>query len=116
MADKQTFDIMQGYRDMLANWEKMANEFGANVLQREDATQAMHSFNNTKTAVQAHFKDAMLKSLDAVQMPSKADIDALAARLGTIEATIARIETHLLGGAAPAAPKPKRTRTPGTPT
>ena len=113
MVENQPFDIMQGYRDMLANWEKMANDFGGQVLAREEAAQAMHGFNTAKMAVQTQLKDAMLKSLDAVQIPSKADIEALGTRLGAMEAAIARIETRLLAMAPDAAPAgPKRTRRP----
>lgn len=115
MATKGPQDFMDAYREMLGNWEKMANEFGAKFLQQKEAAQAMNGLNNAKVAMQAQMKDGMLKALDAIQMPSKADIEDLGARIGAIEAAVARIETLLASGGQPAdgAPKPARTRKPG---
>ena len=115
MATKGPQDFMDAYRDMLGNWEKMANEFGAKFLQQKEAAQAMNGLNNAKVAMQAQMKDGMLKALDAIQMPSKADIEDLGARIGAIEAAVARIETLLASGGQPTdgAPKPARTRKPG---
>ena len=116
MTAKGPQDFMDAYRDMLGNWEKMANDFGAKFLQQKETAQAMNSLNSAKVAMQAQMKDGMLKALDAIQMPSKADIEDLGARIGAVEAAVARIETLLAGGgkpAATAAPKPPRTRRPG---
>ena len=114
MATKGPQDFMDAYREMLGNWEKMANEFGAKFLQQKEAAQAMNGLNNAKVAMQAQMKDGMLKALDAIQMPSKADIEDLGARLGAIEAAVARIETQFAAGtkAAAATPAPARTRKP----
>lgn len=110
-------DFVDAYRDLLGQWEKMANEFGSKFLQQPEAAQAMNSLNSAKVAMQAQMKDGMLKALDAIQMPSKADIDNLGARIGAIETAVARIETLLAGGggaaAATGAPRPARTRKPG---
>lgn len=116
MASKGPQDFMDAYREMLGHWEKMANDFGAKFLQQKEAAQAMNGLNNAKVAMQAQMRDGMLKALDAIQMPSKADIEDLGARIGAIEATLARIETQLAGGGKAAAAgdaKPARTRKPG---
>ncbi|PKP67668.1 MAG: hypothetical protein CVT83_08020 [Alphaproteobacteria bacterium HGW-Alphaproteobacteria-5] len=115
MAENGPPDFLQAYRDMLGTWEKMANDFGSKFLQQKEAAQAMNGLATARVAVQAQMRDGMLKALDAIQMPSKADIEDLGARLGAIEAAVARIETQLAAGgksAAPAAPGPARTRKP----
>lgn len=91
MAAKGPLDFMDAYRQMLGQWEKIANDFGAEFLQQPEAARAMNSLNNAKVAMQAQMKDGMLKALDAIQMPSKADIEDIGARIGTIEAAVARI-------------------------
>ena len=84
MATKGPQDFMDAYREMLGNWEKMANEFGAKFLQQKEAAQAMNGLNNAKVAMQAQMKDGMLKALDAIQMPSKADIEALGEKIAML--------------------------------
>ena len=111
-------DFLQAYRDMLGTWEKMANDVGSKFLQQKEAAQAMNNLATARVAVQAQMRDGMLKALDAIQMPSKGDIEDLGARIGAIEAAVARIETSLAAGLAaggkpaPAAPGPARTRKP----
>lgn len=117
MAENGPPDFLQAYRDMLGTWEKMTNDFGSKFLQQKEAAQAMNGLANARVAVQAQMREGMLKALDAIQMPSKADIEDLGARIGAIEAAVARIETLLAAGAKPAAaataaPGPARTRKP----
>lgn len=116
MAENGPPDFLQAYRDMLGTWEKMTNDFGSKFLQQKEAAQAMNGLATARVAVQAQMRDGMLKALDAIQMPSKADIEDLGARIGAIEAAVARIETRLAAGvkpaAAPATPAPARTRKP----
>ena len=117
MAENGPPDFLQAYRDMLGTWEKMSNDFGAKFLQQKETAQAMNGLATARAAVQAQMRDGMLKALDAIQMPSKADIEDLGARIGAIEAAIARIETQLAGGgksssAVSAGMGPARTRKP----
>lgn len=116
MTSERPADFIDAYREMLGNWERMANDLGATFLQQKETARAMNSLNSAKVAMQAQMRDGMLKALDAIQMPSKADIENLGARIGSVEAALARIET-LLGSygnpAATGSPKPPRTRRPG---
>ena len=92
----------------------MANEFGGQLLNRPETAQAMHSATGMALKAQQGAHEAMAKLLAAANMPSKADVAALAERIAGIEASLARIE-HALNVKAehPApAPAPKRTRTP----
>ena len=108
-------DPMAMFRDFVGQWEKMANEYGGQALQRPEAAQAMHSLTAMGLQAQNAAHEAMAKLLSAANLPSKADVEALGQRLVGIEATLARIEAAIAApGAAQqnAAPKPRRTRTP----
>lgn len=116
MAADGPQDFMDAYRKMLGHWEKMANDLGAQFLQQKEAAQAVHGLNDARIAMQAQMRDGMLRALDAMQMPTKADIEALGARIGAIEAAAARIETLLASRDQPSASgatAPARTRRPG---
>jgi hypothetical protein len=107
-------DPMALFRDAVTNWEKMANEWGGQFLGRPETAQAMHQATGLALKAQQGAQDAMAKLLAAANMPSKGDIEALGTRIAAVEAALARIEAHLNGaGITTAAPKPKRTRTPG---
>jgi hypothetical protein len=108
-------DPMAMFRDAVTQWEKMANDFGGQFLGRPETAQAMHQATGHALKAQQGAHDAMAKLLSAANMPSKADVEALAARLAAIEASLARIEAKIAApsGTASTAEKPKRTRTPG---
>lgn len=107
-------DPMAMFRDAVTQWEKMANDFGGQFMGRPETAQAMHQATGLALKAQQGAHEAMAKLLSAANMPSKADIEALAARMAAIEASLARIETAIAvpATAASGAPKPKRTRTP----
>lgn len=115
-TDPMAHDPMKMFRDAVTNWEKMANEWGGQFMGRPETAQAMHQATGIALKAQQGAHEAMAKLLSAANMPSKADIEALGTRLAAVEATLARIEAHLnsAGSVSSTAPKPKRTRTPGT--
>jgi polyhydroxyalkanoate synthesis regulator phasin len=107
-------DPLGMFRDMVNQWEKLANEYGSQFLQRPEAAQAMHSATSAGLQLQGAVQDAMSKVLSAANMPSKAEVESLGQRMTAIEAALARIEAKLGGGGstAPDRPKPTRGRTP----
>ena len=108
-------DPMAMMRDAVTQWEKMANDFGGQFMNRPETAQAMHNATGMALKAQQGAHEAMAKLLSAANMPSKADVEALAVRMAAIEGALARIEAAIAAGpsAASPAPKPKRTRTPG---
>ena len=118
MAGTTPTDPASLFREMLGQWESMANEFGANVLKSGEFTRVMHGANAANIKFKEARTDMMEKALDAANMPSKSEIADISARLHRIEATVERIESMLsgqVGGITPSEPprpKPKRTRTP----
>jgi hypothetical protein len=112
-------EFMESYRKMLSQWEAMANDFGAKVLQSPETNKAMHGLTNVNLHFQAQMKESMEKALHALHVPSRSDYEDLASRISAMEASLTRIETMVasLAGSKPAsgadAAKPRRTRTPG---
>ena len=100
-------------RGAVDQWEKLANEFGAEFLQRPETTRAMQQMSSGYLQMQKVTQDALGKALAAANLPSRTDIEALSARLAAIEASLARIEAQG-HGAAPtiSPPSPPRTRKP----
>ncbi len=109
-----TADPFAFFREALNQWEKAANQLGTQIMATPKAAEIIHKGTAASMQVQNAFKDSMTKALSAHNMPSKADIDGLAAQLGGIENRLARIETLLAGGSPSmqARPQPKRTRRP----
>lgn len=115
MTDNGNRDYVDAYREMLATWEKMANDFGSRFLQQKGTAQAMNSLSSAALSMRTQMQDGMVKALDAAQIPSKADIEDIGRRLSAIEAALARIETRLAetgGSRGGAAAGPARTRKP----
>ena len=110
-------DPMNMFRDVVNQWEKLANEYGSQFLARPEAAQAMQSVTSAGLQVQNAVSDAMAKVLAAANMPSKAEIETLGQRLAAVEASLVRIEALLSGqgaSTAPAKPKPTRGRKPAS--
>jgi hypothetical protein len=100
------------FRDMLGQWEKMANQFGGEALRTPEVVQGMHGANAAAVAWQAQFQEGMAKALAAANLPSRAEIEDLSARLARVEASLERIEAALATAPERDRPKPSRGRKP----
>lgn len=98
-----TTDPSVFFRDMLGQWEKMANSFGGEAMKSEEFARGMHTANAATMTMQAALQQQTERALAAANIPTRTDIDALAARIASVEATLLRIEAKLDG----APPKPK---------
>ena len=113
MSGKSVSDPMAMMRSALDQWEKLANEYGGQFLQRPETAQAMQAMTAGYLQMQKQIQDAMGKALAAANLPSRTDIEALSARLGAIEASLARIEAGKSPSPLSASlPRPPRTRKP----
>ena len=113
MSGESSSDPMAMMRSALDQWEKLANDYGAQFLQRPETTQALQSMTAGYLQMQKSIQGAMGKALAVANLPSRTDIEALSARLGAIEASLARIEAS--GVETPVSktpPRPPRTRKP----
>lgn len=102
------------FRQMLGQWEQMANSFGNDTMRTEEFARTMQGASAATMTMQSAFRDAMEKGLATANLPTRTDVEALTARVAAMEGTLARIEARLAGDApaAPAKPRPTRGRKP----
>ena len=103
------------FREMLGQWEQMANQFGGQVMKSGEFSRVMQGANSATMTAQAAAHQVMDKALAAANMPSRSEVEDLSARVRRIEESVGRIAALLraqAGIAPPARPKPTRTRTP----
>jgi hypothetical protein len=115
MAVPPTPDPGTFFREMLGQWEKMANQFGGQISKSEGFGRALQGANTAAMSAQAATHQMMDRALSAANMPSRAEVEDISARLARIEETVKRIEgllTAQAGIVPPDRPKPKRTRKP----
>jgi polyhydroxyalkanoate synthesis regulator phasin len=106
-------DPMGFFRDMLGQWEQMGNQVGSKMMESKEFAQLMHQGSAASMQAQNAVQEAMAKALAAANIPSKADIDALGARLLAVEKQVALIAAAVGGsGTTSATPKPSRNRRP----
>ena len=90
------------FRDMLGQWEKTVNEVGGGFMKSEEFARTMGGATAASSQAQAATHGMMERALAAANMPSRAEIEDLSARLARMEGQLARIEAKLDGTAAPA--------------
>ena len=118
MADAPNLDPFGLARTWMTQWEKLVNEHGTELLAKPEAARAMQALSGAAVQIKAASDEASGKLLAAANLPSRADFEALGARLGGIEASLARIEHALREVAPDSAPKRPavaRTRKPPRP-
>jgi len=103
------------FREMLGQWEQMANQLGGQVMKSGEFSRAMQGANSAAMTAQSAAHQIMDKALAAANMPSRSEVEDLSGRVRRIEEAIGRIEALLMtqaGIAPPERPKPRRTRKP----
>lgn len=114
MTDKIPTDPMAMFRQMVDQWEKVANEYGGKMLATPEIAQGMQGMSAITLQIQSAVQEATTKVLSVANMPSKDDFAALTARIGRIEAQLERIEAASLKMPVSDTGKPKRTKQPPT--
>lgn len=113
MTDHRPPDPGAFFREMLSQWENLANDWGGKVMKSGEFARTVHGATGAATQAREAAQGAFARALSAANMPSKAEVEALGERLGAIEARLANIEGLLikLAGAPPAPPRPQPRRT-----
>jgi len=131
MAEKTEKDSTDGWRDLIAQWEKGINALANTTMNSDEFSSGVNGSMNVALRAQQAMGAAMGTYLATLNLPSRADVTAISDRLASIEAMLERIALRLEASApAPSttsrptpnarirkAPKPRRTkRPPGEPT
>ena len=120
MADPSPLDPFALWREMVSQMEKGANEFANQASKSDQFTQGMHKAMSASLVAKKMSDDVSTRYLTALNLPSRADIEALGERLLAIEDRLigmsAAIEQLAGGkvatGAATPTAAPRRTRKP----
>jgi hypothetical protein len=110
-------DFGDVWRDLLRQWEDTGNSLGADAMKTAEFSQVMNGATNLSTAVQNLFAQTFSKYLAAMNLPTRADVTALAEQLHAIEGRIEEIHLMLNDQQVEHAPpnrriKPTRNRRP----
>jgi SMC interacting uncharacterized protein involved in chromosome segregation len=122
MADKGN-DPFAVWQTVLGEMEKGFNVFANKAMASPEFSKTMNQAGGATAGAQKQFGELMEKYLVSMNMPSRAQMVDMAARLQSIENQLAEIKALLLQGrnsagaqtAGPAAPRPPRTKRPPEP-
>jgi hypothetical protein len=117
MADKGN-DPFAVWQTMLGEMEKGFNAFANQAMASPEFSRTMNQAGGATAGAQKQLSEVMEKYLVGMNMPSRAQMVDMAARLQSIEAQLAEIKTLLVQGQGsvqtpgPATPRPPRTKRP----
>ena len=127
MADKdKPADPMALWRDMLSQWETNVNALANKTMASDEYSSSMNGAMGGMLKLQDTMKQFMATYLASANLPSRAEVLAIAERIGGVEARLDRMNALLeriaaaraADGSAPAAaaapprPRPPRTKSP----
>ena len=123
MNQFSSLDPMAMWRELTAQWEKTTNEFANETMSSDPFRQGMHGGMNASLTAQKGLGDLMARYLTMLNLPTRADIQALGEQLQRIDDHLANISRAMEGSgrsatapaAAHAPPKPRRTKQPPQP-
>lgn len=124
MSQFPSLDPMAMWRELTAQWEKSTNEFANEAMASDPFRQGMHGGMNASLTAQKALGDLMARYLTLLNLPTRADLQALGEQLHRIDDQLAGIRRALEDGAgttprtaqtadaATAPPRPRRTKQP----
>ena len=69
------------FRDMLGQWETVTNQLGGELMKSGEFARALQGANSASMKAQSAMNQVMERALAAANLPSRADIEDLSARL-----------------------------------
>lgn len=113
MSQTPSFDPAAAWQKMVSRWEQEINSWSGKITESQQFGEVMAQATKMQIMAQRSFHDHMEKVLKSLNLPSKAQVEALSERLDRIEESIERLTIALASAeGAPAKPAPKRTRKP----
>lgn len=110
------FDPLRAWQDLVQQWEIGVNEWSGKMTESDQFSAMMGQATKMNLVAQKAWAEKMETMLQALNLPSKSQIEALSERLDRIEDNVERIRIALDAGSSPVAkpakPEPRRTRKP----
>lgn len=105
------------WREMLSQWEKGTNDFANRATESDAFAEGMHKLMGTSLSAKKFSDELSTRMLVALNLPSRADVEALGERLASIEDRLIEVTRALetVTGTSvvrSAGPAPRRTRQP----
>jgi hypothetical protein len=95
MAESASNEPNAAFREMIAKWEKGLNALANETMASEEFSSGTNSMMNAALRAQQLIGAAMSTYLATLNLPSRADVTAIADRLQTIESHVGRIAAAL---------------------
>ncbi len=123
MPDGKDNDPLAVWRDLLSQWEQNVNAMANRTMGSDEYSSSMNGAMGATLKLQETMRQLMASYLANANLPSRAEVLAIAERLGGVESRLDRIAALLervaaqRPGEAPAAPsaqEPPRLRPPRT--
>jgi hypothetical protein len=123
LPDPKENDPLGVWRDLLSQWEQNVNAIANRTMGSDEYSSSMNSAMGATLKLQETMRQFMATYLASANLPSRAEVLAIAERLGGVEARLDRIAALLErlvaassgeagAPAAPPRPRPPRTKTP----
>lgn len=117
MADSSANDPAALWREMVGQWEKSMNSLATEVMGTGEFSRETNRLMSASLQIQKGMQEVMGRYFDALNLPTKPDIDALGERLYAIEDELGRLNEALErlagptdgpAGGVPRVPRTKR--------
>mgnify|MGYP001548197855 CR=1 FL=1 len=119
MAQTLSLDPFSLVRGLVAQLEKSVNEYSGPVMKSDGFVKGTHKAMSAAMVAKKLSQELSQRSFEVLNIPSRADVIALAHQLQAIEDRMIGMQTTLDrlagGGARSALPAPSRTRKPPAP-
>lgn len=91
MSDKNPMDPFAMWRDMLGQWEKGMNAAANKTMASGDFSREMNRVLGASLQMKKARKELLTRYFDALNLPTKDDLNALGERLQAMEEQIVRV-------------------------
>ena len=123
MSDSKEKDPLGVWRDLLSQWEQSVNALANRTMGSEEYSSSMNGAMGATLKMQETMRQFMAAYLASANLPSRSEVQAIAERIGGVEARLDRIALLLervaakepgQASAQPAVsrPRPPRTKSP----
>ncbi len=119
MAEPSSKDPAAAWQDLVVQWEKNINALANRTMGSDEFSKSINRAMSLSAGMQSSLGEVMGRYLASLNLPSRAEMTSIGGRLQAIEERLDRIHAllqRLAGvaepGAAPASPRPPRTKRP----
>lgn len=95
MTDSSAKDPAALWREMVGQWEKSVNTLATDYMATNEFSREANRVMSASRHIQKGMQEVMGRYLDALNLPTKTDIDGLGERLHAIEDELGRVSAAI---------------------